>query len=370
MKMCQALADLGHQVTLLAPHQPALELPGIDNLYSYYGVRPVFEVVKKPFPKLPGRAWFYAYGCLKLLRELKPDLVYGRYFPAVGLACLRGFPSAYESHEKLWLRGSSVGWLMRRVFDSKQFRQLIVISSALAGFYREAGFAPACGITVAHDAADPQPGADNSETLTQDSSYRMHCGYVGSLFRGRGVELLLDCAERLPDCSFHFIGGSADDIDRIRDERGDLPENAVFHGHLPPPEAAALRSRFDVLLAPYQRSVAVWGGKGDTSSYMSPLKIFEYMATGKAIISSDMPVLREVLNEGNSVLLPGDDVDAWAGAMADLRDDASRRERLGQAALEYFERSHTWLQRAEAVVAACDRGPEPGENADVDAVAS
>ena len=363
MKMCQALSQAGHEVTLLAPSQPAVELEEVRDIHEYYGVSRDFDIVKKPFPSVPGRAAIYAAACLGTIRSMQPDLVYGRYFAAVALACLRGFPTAYESHEKLWERGRIVRALMKRVFRSPRFRQLVVISERLAEFYREAGFDPACGITVAHDAADPE----TTSPAEFEEGYRLHCGYVGSLFRGRGVELLLKCAAALPDCCFHLVGGSSDDVERIRSEQSGVPENVRFHGHVPPPEAARLRLGFDVLLAPYQRSVAVWGGKGDTSSFMSPLKIFEYMAAGKAVVCSDLPVLREVLDDDCSVLLPPDDPEAWIGALASLKEQPERRGALGSEALRRFEAEYTWAQRASKVVGACS---DPDSLVEADAALS
>jgi hypothetical protein len=65
---------------------------------------------------------------------------------------------------------------------------------------------------------------------------------------------------------------------------------------------------------PYERSVAVSGG-GDTADVCSPMKMFDYMAAGRAIISSDLPVLQEVLNEQNAVFCSPDAPDQWEQAL-------------------------------------------------------
>ncbi|HMK08634.1 MAG TPA: glycosyltransferase, partial [Anaerolineales bacterium] len=83
---------------------------------------------------------------------------------------------------------------------------------------------------------------------------------------------------------------------------------------------------------------------GDTAAFASPLKAFEYLAAGRPILSSDLPVLREVLNEGNAVLLDPESVEAWASALRDLAADAARRVRLGQAARAAAAR-YSWLER-------------------------
>jgi glycosyltransferase involved in cell wall biosynthesis len=83
---------------------------------------------------------------------------------------------------------------------------------------------------------------------------------------------------------------------------------------------------------------------------MSPLKLFEYMSAGKPIVASDLPVLREVLDEANAVLVDPEDADAWARALESLRD-AGLRERLGVRARRDFLERHTWDIRARKVLA-------------------
>jgi glycosyltransferase involved in cell wall biosynthesis len=105
----------------------------------------------------------------------------------------------------------------------------------------------------------------------------------------------------------------------------------------------------DVLLAAYQSRVAVMGGGGDTSKFMSPLKIFEYMSCKKAIIASDLPVLREVLNESNAILVTPDDIKAWITAIRMTENDTLRKQ-LGEAAYNTFLRNYTWDIRATKVI--------------------
>jgi glycosyltransferase involved in cell wall biosynthesis len=84
---------------------------------------------------------------------------------------------------------------------------------------------------------------------------------------------------------------------------------------------------------------------------MSPLKLFEYMSWGKPILCSDLPVLREVIEDGrNGLLLPPDDPTAWAAALCRLMDNPDEGERLGNKARADFLARHTWRQRANRVL--------------------
>jgi glycosyltransferase involved in cell wall biosynthesis len=105
-----------------------------------------------------------------------------------------------------------------------------------------------------------------------------------------------------------------------------------------------------VVLAPFQRRITI-AGEGDIANWTSPLKVFEYMAAGKAILCSDLPVLREVMRDGdNCLLLPPDDVDAWSAALERLRDDGDLRARLGKNARLDFLEHYTWKARASRVL--------------------
>jgi glycosyltransferase involved in cell wall biosynthesis len=94
---------------------------------------------------------------------------------------------------------------------------------------------------------------------------------------------------------------------------------------------------------PYERSVSVSGG-GDTVGWMSPMKMFEYMASGRLIIASDLPVLHKVLDDGNALFAAPGDVAVWARALDRAIADDALRARLGFQALEDVRR-YTWRRR-------------------------
>ncbi len=100
---------------------------------------------------------------------------------------------------------------------------------------------------------------------------------------------------------------------------------------------------------PYQKHVAASSG-GDIAAYLSPMKLFEYLACGRAILSSDLPVLREVLNPDNAILLDAEDVEGWSNALRLLQNDAQLRAKLGEHARRDAA-LYTWEARARAILA-------------------
>jgi glycosyltransferase involved in cell wall biosynthesis len=101
---------------------------------------------------------------------------------------------------------------------------------------------------------------------------------------------------------------------------------------------------------PYSRSILGSSGTADSASVASPMKMFEYMAAGRAIISADLPVIREVLNEMNAIFCAPDDLENWRLEIEKLLTDETRRAELGKRAREEVK-GYTWLARAEKIVA-------------------
>jgi glycosyltransferase involved in cell wall biosynthesis len=179
-------------------------------------------------------------------------------------------------------------------------------------------------------------------------SHRLQVGYSGHLYEGRGLEVIAGVAERLHDVDFHVIGGEDTDVVRSRARWGACP-NLTFHGYVPHARVARLLAGFHVLLAPYQEKVFVQGG-AETASVMSPLKLFEYMSAGRAIIASDLPALREVLDDDVALFAAAADVNSWTDAIVKTRDDALLRQRLGERARARFLARYTWPARARRVL--------------------
>ena len=170
---------------------------------------------------------------------------------------------------------------------------------------------------------------------------------------------MLDLAARLPEVNFLLMGGEPEEVDKIQErvaERG--LENLILTGFIPNAELPKYQAACDVLLMPYQHKVAASSG-GDIARYLSPMKLFEYLACGRAILSSDLPVLREVLSLENAVLLPPDDPDRWVEAILQMQMDAERRLVLGARARQ-DSKQYSWEARAERLLAGLSTSTQPG----------
>jgi glycosyltransferase involved in cell wall biosynthesis len=101
----------------------------------------------------------------------------------------------------------------------------------------------------------------------------------------------------------------------------------------------------NILLMPYGRSIAGSGG-GNSAEICSPMKLFDYLASGRAILSSDLPVIREVIDEDCARFAPPDDVEKWSQALAELLEDGALRVRLAARARDLAVQ-YAWKKREE-----------------------
>jgi len=350
MKMCQAFANNGYDVVLLAPDkQVDIEL-GVEDVFDYYGVERKFTVEKITWPSIRGKG--YIYGCFAACRAVKqnPDIVFCRNLIGGYFAALSGKQVIFESHSPVMDSGKISEWFFKKLIKRKEFRKLVVITHSLMTYYEEKYPSLKGFIQVAPDGADPVNENINPVALP-NSGTRLQVGYVGHLYQGRGVDILVDMAKKCLWADIHFVGGTQEDINLWK-KKSDNLSNCFFHGYMSPRESEKFRISFDVLVSPYQKSVSVAGsGSVDTANWMSPLKVFEYMAAKKPIICSDLPVLGEILTHNyNALMCAPDNVDEWVQALDKLRLDDALAKQLANQAHQDFIVNYTWQARAESLL--------------------
>jgi glycosyltransferase involved in cell wall biosynthesis len=347
MKMAQAISLLGHTVRVLVPHsEKPVGVASWDDLAHHYGLQQPFDVEWLP---VNARLRSYDYGLKSVLRAQRwgADLIYTRLPQAAALGSFAGVHTIFEIHDLP--RGMLGPWLLTRFLRGKGARRLVVITKALRADLPLGEF-PAI---IAPDGVDleryldlPAP-ASARQRLSLPQQFTV--GYSGHLYAGRGVDVLLALAERLPDMTFLLVGGNPGDVEKARQQaQSQGMDNLVLTGFVPNSELPQYQAACDVLLMPYQQQVAASSG-GDIARYLSPMKLFEYMACGRPIVSSDLPVLSETLNAENAILLPPDDIDAWVEALHNLRANPARRAALGIQARQDAQ-GYSWTARARNIL--------------------
>jgi glycosyltransferase involved in cell wall biosynthesis len=173
-------------------------------------------------------------------------------------------------------------------------------------------------------------------------------GFLGGLRPWHGVEVLPEVLQRVraefPTAQLLFAGDGQlrPEIERALRERA-LEGCATFTGNLPHEEVPAVVRLFDVAVAPYPEL--------DHAFYFSPLKVFEYMACGCAVVASNCGQISEVVSDGTNGLLvkPGDVAELTSACLRLLRAD-DERARLGRNASELIRQRYTWNENAARII--------------------
>lgn len=351
MKMCACFASLGYDVTLLAPQKTKEMEEPAANPFSYYNVPQNFVLRRLPWHYwLPGRAIFYALQTAWAALLLRPDIIYGRFWPGLYLCGLAGLSYAVELHDNFpEERGAFIRFLFRKALTHKRLRHVVVNSDALRR-HIESNYPNLEGnVTVARNGSDPLPDTSRLPRPFIRREGRIQAAYIGQLYEGRGMEILADLSALCPWADFHIVGGMDEDIARWKGKlagRG----NIFFHGYVPHAQTASFLKEADVLLAPYQQKVGLVDGT-DNARWVCPIKLYEYMAAGKPILCSDWPILREVMRDGeNGILCRADAPQDWADALKKLTDDKDYAAALGARAYKEFIENNTWQARAEKII--------------------
>ena len=346
MQMCSAMAHAGHSVTLVCRQPDDAELNRLDP-FSYYALPPTFHIVRRRFLPVRGRKSLWAVGAALRARLSGAELVYGRSVRGCYYASRFGLPVVYEAHKPLNAADPGEMERGRQLFGSNELLRVVVLSQKLAAKFIDQYNIDPQRIRVVYNGAD-DPGGPTPMPLTPASNGSLRIGYAGSLYPGKGVELIAAIAADCPWAHFFVAGGSSTEVHSCR--QSILADNVTFLGNLAHTQLPAFRAAMDVLLVPPKAQVRVSGGGTIDQADAPPLKLFEALAAGKAIVCSDY--LAEVVKDGlHAVLRDPEHSDQWVSALRRLSENPAERVSLGRQAHELYQRDYSWKSRAEKVLA-------------------
>lgn len=370
-KMCEAFAKYGAAVLLLHPwrRQSDSALRG-QSVFEYYGIRHVFEVRTLPnvdvvpldrfFPKGSFTPLFFMHAFLWALyaamaaRSENADIYYTRDSAVAYWLVRFGLPTVYEAHV-VPRRGQR--WVLQRITEKRSLRLVVTLTSFIKERFAEMGF-PAEKVVVLPDGVDLShfealPGKKDCRRRLELPQNRPIIGYIGrfrTLEMEKGIPELVQAmtylgpvngAEPLLLC----VGGPMEAVPNYLDlaERFGVPRQRIqFVDRVHNREVPYWLRTFDLAVAPFPYTEHY-------AYFMSPLKLFEYMAAGVPIVASDLPSIREVLEHGENAWLvePGNPKALADGIREVLGNGVLSSKMANQARLEVSQ--YTWQHRAEII---------------------
>jgi glycosyltransferase involved in cell wall biosynthesis len=361
MHMCAGFASRGLAVTLVHPDRRAPTPEGFaGDVTEFYGVGDGF--VRRALPVVPdwagrrspqvsraGRLGAFGGYLLGRSRPGQPP------FACYARSALAAW--AAVRIRRLWGRRTACKAVLLELHDEPRERMawrllsevdgVVAISEALRSRLLER---PECSeetTWVEHDGVDLESvdwhGLDRARSRERLGIRALEgplVVYTGRANRAKGVDVLLEAAPLL-----QRIGAQVLVVGKVYDPdfQRDAAENVRFTGFVPPARVPDYVAAADVLVLP---------STGDLpyAAYTSPLKLFEYMASGRPIVVSDLPVLSEVAHDGeNALLYPARDPAALAAAIDRLWSDHELAARLANRARDDVQ-EFSWDRRAQRII--------------------
>jgi glycosyltransferase involved in cell wall biosynthesis len=356
LKNVAAAKRLGHEVALVVPREgmkAADAERALAQALEDFDIAESFPLKRVPRATVAGRgrrgfdllsaAWARARGF---------DLVWSREFHAADFASAFGMPTVFEHHHPFSERQWKVA---RRMLARESFRGVAAISDVHRRMLTDGGW-PEEKVVTAHSGVDlsqfdrPRSSVAGLRRAL-GAAARPLVVYAGSLYAGKGCEQILLAAREMPEAKFVCVGGRDFEVEQLSARASSLGlSNVELTGRVPHAEVPSYLLAADVLIAPFTEDGRDVAGKV-IIPFASPIKLFEYMAAGRPVVTSKVGAIPEVLKHGENALLvaPGG-VTELVAAIVRLLNDKSLAERLGASARR-DARAYSWDERVARVLA-------------------
>ncbi|MEX1256062.1 MAG: glycosyltransferase family 4 protein [Gemmatimonadota bacterium] len=314
------------------------------------GIRPGFS-----YKKVLADFWLFA-AARRLVRRNSYDIVHAgeeAVFMALWFRFRHGIPYIYDMDSAIAHQLVEASpWLkpLRKVFDwivGLALRRAIAVAPVCQALAELAESNGAKQVVILHDISQLQnPGRAPTGELRQSRGIQGPLVmYVGNFERYQGIALLLSAFSRAvangSDAALVLAGGIPSHIAKYREAAEDLGigDRTHFVGHWPADRLDEILAEADVLVSPR------------TSGINTPMKVFPFMHSGKALLATDIRTHNQILTPDIARLAPPEP-EAFAGALLELCNDPALRERIGQAGRAFVEQNHTFeahVRRVEAL---------------------
>lgn len=347
IKTAGGFVRLGHEVTLLCRPHPE----GVDPAVALddYGETRV-RVRTSPATIALGDSAGFARWAVGGALTLRADLVYCRHFEGAERAATEGLSAVLETHAYRDDRNPALLAALRATSRAaRPLAAVVTIHETLREYYISIGGA-ADRIRVVPDGVDvemfspperlpPAPWAD-------DEPARPRAVYTGRLFAYKGVDTLIHAAALLPDWIVELVGGPEEEQARLAAMARSLGvENVRLRGQRALAEVPRwLWGATALVLGPSARE--------PSCGWTSPVKLGEYLAAGAPIVASDVPGLREWVDEPAVRWVAPDDAEAIARAVETCASETAEQRAVRRSAAEELFRLYSYRRRAERIIEA------------------
>ncbi len=341
-KTAGGFVRLGHRVTVFCLPPVGRDIASALEMYGERGL------TVHPIEASSGRtedeaSREFARRAVELAASLSCDCIYGRNFHVGLYGPERGMATVVETHAHV----GDDRPLLDRVFAATRRRDrpleaIVTIAPALREHYISRGADPA-RVHLVPDAADPELFAPASGWTRAAPAGRPCAVYSGHLYEYKGIPTILAAARRAADIDWVLLGGTLADVNRTREQASGLA-NVSVPGRVPHAKVPGHLWRADVLLLPPSAAHL-------SASWTSPLKLAEYLWTGRPIAASRIAGLENWVEEPAVKWFTPDSPEDLERCVRALMDESEEHRRERGAAQRAAAERFTYANRAREILA-------------------
>lgn len=317
----------------------------IQDEYSYYGVNP-FAIHRVKRSKCLW-TYFFALRTMKYILHEKFDAVVTRD-PMTALLCvLLHKEVVLDLHDEIaQLCGRFYRMMKWDFFRYSDYLRLVATTQSLTDYYYDKYGVRKTAFTVIPNGCT-LASYERIDNISNIKSEGIHdVGYVGKFIEGKGLKLINDLARRDVKHSYHLWGGDAKVYEEVCSVAP--PDNVHCYGYIQNEAVPDAIGSCQIVLLPNQK-VQELTKNFDIGKVTSPIKMFEYMASGRIILASDLPIIREVLHEEICYFANPENASEWMDIINQIENDVE--DAICKAQLARKEAcQYTWNGRAKKML--------------------
>ena len=295
VKMCEAFSKNEHEVLLICPNSQKFQA----SVFNFYDVKKKFKIKKlKRYKRFPLGIKYYLFSIESIFKSLKfkPDMYITRNFFTSFLLCLMKKKNILELHHPIDIESRIVRFIIKntKFLKSRYLIRFVAITNGAKKYYLNYLDKSDKRIIVLPSGSSLKKTV---KKLKKIKTKNFNIGLFGSIFKW-DLKLLFKLIEIDKKNTYHIYGDKNNPYFQINNNK----HNLKFKGYIEYKNIKNELDKMDILLMPYGKKIATGGNLGDITDFTSPLKLFDYLTAGKVIISSDLPILKEILINNRNVI--------------------------------------------------------------------
>lgn len=361
MQTSYALSKIFKNVTLISPRIIRKENTAESNIFNYYNLKKSFDIkilntiLKDNSSKINQYIQKFFLNLIlsfrlfvkSFLKRNKIIFIFRCYISSLSYLLIH-YPFRRFTKSKMYFEVHG--------FDNSKFHNyilgkmdgLICITENLAKDINEKLKIPSNKIIVARLGFNPDNFNISVERNNILERYNLRKSGKYAVYTGKVTKTLPEihyyysAAKKIPDMNFLIVGGKPEVVDFWKNmAANEKISNIYFTGFVEPNYVNTLQLFSDILLMYYDSSIK-------TAKYASPGKLMEYMSTGKPIVASDIPSVKEVLNENIAFLVPQDNIEKFVEILKNIAIDYDKAAMKGIKCKETVQK-FSWENRAKII---------------------